>query len=77
MEELLNEFKNKMRLDGKADKTIRTYTTSMREYFKWFYDSFGEVEFKKLYRENILEYKNYLKNMKGKKVNYEQLQRSS
>lgn len=64
MEELLNEFKNKMRLDGKADKTIRTYTASMKEYFKWFIDSFGDVEYKKLYRENVLEYKNYLKNIK-------------
>lgn len=64
MEELLNEFKNKMRLDGKADKTIRTYTASMKEYFKWFFDSFGDVEYKKLYRENVLEYKNYLKNIK-------------
>lgn len=64
MEELLKEFKNKMRLDGKADKTIRTYTASMKEYFRWFFDSFGDVEYKKLYRENVLEYKNYLKNIK-------------
>lgn len=64
MEELIKDFESRLYLDGKSDKTIRTYTTSMREYFKWFYDSFGEVEFKKLYRENILEYKNYLKNIK-------------
>ena len=39
----------------------------MKEYFKWFFDSFGNVEYKKLYRENVLEYKNYLKNIKRSK----------
>ena len=47
MEEMIKDFESRLYLDGKSDKTIRTYTTSMREYFKWFYDSFGEVEFKK------------------------------
>ena len=47
MEELIKEFENRMRLEGKSDKTMRTYTASMREYFKWFFDSFGDVEYKK------------------------------
>lgn len=64
MEELLKEFETRMHLEGKSDKTINTYTSSMREYFQWFFDSYGEVEYKKLYRENVLEYKNYLKNIK-------------
>ena len=64
MEELLKEFENRMHLEGKSDKTINTYISSMKEYFKWFFDSYGEVEYKKLYRENVLEYKNYLKNIK-------------
>lgn len=64
MEELLKEFENRMHLEGKSDKTINTYISSMREYFQWFFDSYGEVEYKKLYRENVLEYKNYLKNIK-------------
>lgn len=64
MEELLKEFETRMHLEGKSDKTINTYTSSMKEYFKWFFDSYGEVEYKKLYRENVLEYKNYLKNIK-------------
>ena len=67
MEELIKEYERRLRLDGKSEKTIRAYTTSMREYYKWFVDSFGDVEFKKLYRENILEYKNYLKNIKRSK----------
>lgn len=64
MEELINEFKKKMYLEGKSERTIEVYGNSVREFFKWFYDSYGNVEFKKLYRENILEYKSYLKNIK-------------
>lgn len=64
MEELISEFKTKMYLEGKSQRTIEVYGNSVREYFKWFYDSYGNVEFKKLYRENILEYKSYLKNIK-------------
>lgn len=67
MEEVIREFENLLRLDGKSEKTIRTYMASMKEYFKWFFDSFGNVEYKKLYRENVLEYKNYLKNIKRSK----------
>lgn len=67
MEDLIKEFETQMHLEGKSDKTIRTYSVSMREYFQWFIDSFGDVEYKKLYRENILEYKNYLKNIKRSK----------
>ena len=64
MEEMIKEFKQKMYLDGKSERTIEVYGNSVREFFKWFHDSYGNVEFKKLYRENILEYKSYLKNVK-------------
>lgn len=64
MEKLISEFKQKMYLDGKSKRTIEVYGNSVREFFKWFNDSYGDVEFKKLYRENILEYKSYLKNVK-------------
>lgn len=64
MEKLISEFKQKMYLDGKSKRTIEVYGNSVREFFKWFSDSYGDVEFKKLYRENILEYKSYLKNVK-------------
>lgn len=61
MDELIRDFKNKMHLEGKSEKTIKIYVASVKEFFRWFNDSFGDVEFKKLYRENILEYKSYLK----------------
>ena len=64
MDELIRDFENKMHLEGKSEKTIKIYVASVKEFFRWFNDSFGDVEFKKLYRENILEYKSYLKNVK-------------
>ena len=67
MDELIREFENKLRLEGKSDTTIKSYITSVNVFFRWFNDSFGEVGFKKLYRENILEYKSYLKNVRTSK----------
>lgn len=64
MEKLIEEFKRKMYLDGKSERTMEVYGNSVKEFFRWFYESYGNVEFKKLYRENILEYKSYLKNVK-------------
>ena len=64
MEKLISEFKQKMYLEGKSKRTIEVYGNSVREFFKWFSDRYGDVKFKKLYRENILEYKSYLKNVK-------------
>lgn len=64
MENLIKEFKKKMILDGKSERTVEVYGNSVKEFFKWFYESYGNVGYKKLYRENILEYKSYLKNIK-------------
>lgn len=64
MENLIRDFKQKMYLDGKSERTIEVYGNSVKEFFRWFQDSYGNVGFKKLYRENILEYKSYLKNVK-------------
>jgi site-specific recombinase XerD len=74
MEELIKIFTDKLRLEGKTRKTIKTYTDSVSEYFKWFDVSYGDVAYKKLYRENVMEYISYLKNTKrcirtGKKLN--------
>lgn len=60
----MNEFIEKLRAEGKTENTIKSYTLHIQEYFKWFTDSFGNIEFKGLYRSNIQEYKNYLKNIK-------------
>lgn len=63
MEDLIKQFKEKMYLDGKSKRTIEVYGNSIKEYFRWFMDSYN-MECKKLYRENILEYKSHLKNIK-------------
>lgn len=64
MEKYLNEFIEKLKVEGKSENTIQSYKRHMQEYFQWFIDSFGNTEFKGLYRANIQEYKNYLKNIK-------------
>ena len=64
MEKYLNEFKEKLKLEGRSEHTINSYLISMNEYLKWFADTYGNTEFKCLYRTNVLEYKNYLKNIK-------------
>lgn len=64
MEKYLNEFIEKLKAEGKSENTIKSYKRHMQEYFQWFTDSFGNTEFKGLYRANIQEYKNYLKNIK-------------
>lgn len=60
---MLKSFENYLRSDGKSENTINSYIRHMKLYLKWFEDSFG-AEFKKLYRENVLDYKSYLKNIK-------------
>lgn len=64
MERYLNEFIEKLEREGKSINTIKSYKLHMQEYFKWFTDSFGNTEVKGLYRSNVQEYKNYLKNIK-------------
>lgn len=64
MEKYLNEFIEKLIVEGMAEDTIKSYKGNMQEYFQWFTNSFGDTEFKGLYRSNILEYKNYLKNIR-------------
>lgn len=64
MEKLLGQFTEKLKAEGMAEDTIKSYRGNVQEYFRWFSDSFGNVDFKGLYRSNVLEYKNYLKNIK-------------
>lgn len=64
MEKYLSEFIEKLEKEGKSKNTVKSYTLHMQEYFRWFAESFGNTEFKGLYRSNVQEYKNYLKNIK-------------
>lgn len=49
---------------GKSNLTIKTYLSEINQFKSWIYDSY-DIEFGKLNRINFLEYKNYLKNIKG------------
>lgn len=64
MEEILESFKNYMIIEGKSSNTIKSYLLNIKEYLIWFQNTYGII-FKRLYRENILEYKSYLINIKN------------
>lgn len=67
----IQKFERYLINEGKSKNTISTYSLTIREYLSWFYETYG-VEFTKLYRENVLDYKSYLLNIrkyKGKSLN--------
>jgi integrase/recombinase XerD len=67
----LEEFKEFLLKDGKSDNTIKSYIINITGYVKWFSESF-ELELTKLHRDNVIEYKSYLinvKKFKGKNLN--------
>ncbi len=68
---MLEIFKNKMEQEGKSENTIQSYLLHVKKYIKWYEGSFG-MEFKKLFRENILDFKSYIINierLKSKSIN--------
>ncbi|QEK11728.1 hypothetical protein FQB35_04755 [Crassaminicella thermophila] len=60
---MLDLFEEYLRKNGKSENTIKSYLRHMKLYLDWFKESF-EINFKGLHRENILDYKSYLKNIK-------------
>lgn len=65
---MLDEFKEYLIKYDKSQNTVDSYLIHVNQYLKWYEDSFG-LEFKKLYRENILEFKSFLLNIKKQKAN--------
>lgn len=59
----LNRFIKYLQQKGKSKNTINGYTLDVQQYLKWFEESYGK-ECTELYRQNILEYIGFLKNMK-------------
>jgi len=71
VEQILDDFKNYMIKNQKSQNTIKNYMLHIKEDMIWFQDTYGKG-FKNLYRENILDYKSYLVNIKkyrGKNLN--------
>lgn len=70
--ELRKEFKQYLKNEDKSQNTISGYVRNVQEYMSWFQESFGK-DFSILLRQNILEYKSYLHNVKkinGKTINH-------
>ncbi|AJK38516.1 TnP I resolvase [Bacillus thuringiensis] len=58
--------------ENKTENTVQGYTSGIRQYIKWFEGSYDR-KLTKLYRQNILEYISYLKNVKmlnAKSINH-------
>lgn len=60
---MIEKFKNYLIENGKSENTIKSYINHLKGYFKWYEESFGEEPIK-LYRQNVLDYKVYLQNIK-------------
>lgn len=62
----MNEFEKYLKYENVSPNTGDTYLIADRQYHKWYLESFGE-EFTKLYRQNVLEFISYLKNIRNLK----------
>lgn len=65
------DFEQQLIEENLSANTIKNYLNQVKLYDKWYTDSYGS-EFNKLYRMNILEYRNFLLNIKrndGKTIN--------
>ncbi|WP_346655336.1 tyrosine-type recombinase/integrase [Bacillus cereus] len=61
--DVAKQFSSYLKQEKKSENTVQGYTLGMRQYIKWFEDSYDR-RLTKLYRQNILEYISYLKNVK-------------
>ena len=57
-------FSSFLKENGKSVNTLKGYVLDVNQYFKWFEDSYGS-ECTALYRQNVLDYMAYLKNVKA------------
>ena len=62
----MEEFGIYLRNQNKSAGTIETYLLDLKCFQKWLYDSTGTT-LKKLYRENIIDYISYMRNVKKNK----------
>lgn len=64
---LLKGFEDYLEQQGKAEETCKTYLGHVKNYMRWYQDSFGS-EMDRLYRINILDYRSYLQNIEKLKA---------
>nr|WP_129596069.1 tyrosine-type recombinase/integrase [Anaerophilus nitritogenes] len=60
---MINKFEAYLEKEGKSKNTIKSYLIHINGFLKWFSETYS-IKFTRLYRENVLEYKSYLKNIK-------------
>lgn len=61
--QILEQFTQHLKLENKSLNTISTYTGAVRMFLRWYGQTFGDVPFTRLYRENILDYISYMNNI--------------
>ncbi|MDO8156490.1 tyrosine-type recombinase/integrase [Bacillus toyonensis] len=61
--DIAKQFSSYLKQENKTENTVQGYTSGIRQYIKWFEGSYDR-KLTKLYRQNILEYISYLKNVK-------------
>ncbi|OPZ95115.1 MAG: Tyrosine recombinase XerD [Firmicutes bacterium ADurb.Bin419] len=59
----IEEFADFLKNENKSTNTIKGYIADIRDYNKWFHETFSK-DFTIIIRQNILEYKSYLQNIK-------------
>ncbi len=62
----MEEFKKYLKMEKKSEQTINNYILAVEIYKKWLLDS-TNVEFKKLIRENIVDFIFYIRKIKKSK----------
>jgi integrase/recombinase XerD len=60
---LIEDFRSYLKIKGTSEGTIKSYTLKVQEYSRWYNESF-DLELRRLYRENILDYLGYLHTIK-------------
>jgi len=66
----MEKFEEYLKARRKSENTISAYIGAVKQYHNWYSDSFGE-ECSTLYRENVLEFVSYLKNIR--ELNYKSI----
>ncbi len=64
---MIEEFRNWLTENGKAENTVQTYTADVRQYLKWYDETFGD-ELSVLLHSNVLDYRSYLQNVRKLKA---------
>lgn len=61
---MLDGFCNYLRQQGKSENTVKAYSQGMKDYMRWYEETFGK-RMKVLLRPNVLDYISYLRTVKG------------